>query len=109
MNFNFLTITSLLFADDVVLLTPSDCDISINPGQFAAECEAAEIRVSTSKSETRALCRKTVDYSLPVGNVLLPQVKDFKYLWVLFMIDGKIECEIDRWVGAASAGMLTLY
>lgn len=34
---------------------------------------------------------------------------DFKYLGFLFMSDGRLEREIDRWIGAASALMQILY
>lgn len=37
-------VTSLFYADDVVLLAPSACT-----GQFTAVCEAAEMAVSISK------------------------------------------------------------
>ena len=40
----------------------------------------------TSKSEVMVLSRKPVDCLLQVGNVYLPQVKDFKYFRVLFTI-----------------------
>lgn len=53
-------------------------------GQF--ESYAATIRVSR------------------VGGELLPQAKEFKYLGVLLMIDGKMDHEMDRWIGAASGG-----
>ncbi len=36
---------SLLFADDVVLLASSDCNLR----QFVAECDRVEIKISTSK------------------------------------------------------------
>ena len=45
-----------LFADDVVLLVSSDHDLQRETGWFSADCEAAGIRVSTSKSETMVLC-----------------------------------------------------
>ncbi len=45
------TISSLLFADDVVLLAPSDQDLQHALGRIAGECEAAGMRISTSKSE----------------------------------------------------------
>ena len=40
---------------------------------------------------------------------MLPQVQEFKYLGVLFMSKGKMEHEVDRWIGAASAVMWALY
>ncbi|KAI3355946.1 hypothetical protein L3Q82_004492 [Scortum barcoo] len=41
---------------------------------------------------------------LRVGGEVLPQVEEFKYLGVLFTSEGKMEREIDRRIGAASAG-----
>ena len=67
------------------------------------------MRVSTSKSEAMVLCRKTVECSLRVGSELLPQAKDFKYFGVLFTSEGKMEREMDRRIGAASAVMRALY
>ena len=50
-----------------------------------------------------------VDYSFWVGRELLPHVKEFKYLGVLFTTEGKTQSEVDRWIGAASAVMWALY
>ncbi|KAI3360191.1 hypothetical protein L3Q82_014509 [Scortum barcoo] len=52
--------------------------------RFAAECEAAGMRISTSKSEAMVLDRKRVACPLQVGGEVLPQVEEFKYLGVLF-------------------------
>ncbi len=54
------TILSLLFADDVVLLAPSDQDLRSALGRFAAECEAAGMRISTSKSEAMVISQKNL-------------------------------------------------
>ncbi|KAK3518550.1 hypothetical protein QTP70_001608 [Hemibagrus guttatus] len=89
-------ISSLLFADDVVLLAPSSLDLQHALGHFAAECEAAGMRVSTSKSEAMVLNRKKVACTLPVGGELLHQVEEFKYLGVLFTSEGRMDHEIDR-------------
>ncbi|KAI3371761.1 hypothetical protein L3Q82_024310 [Scortum barcoo] len=48
-------ISSLLFADDVVLLASSSQDLQRVLERFAAECEAAGMRISTSKSEAMVL------------------------------------------------------
>ncbi|KAI3373123.1 hypothetical protein L3Q82_006364 [Scortum barcoo] len=64
--------------------------------RFAAECEAAGMRISTSKSEAMVLDQKRVVCPLRVGGKVLPQVEQFKYLGVLFTSEGKMECEIDR-------------
>ncbi|KAI3351342.1 hypothetical protein L3Q82_005883 [Scortum barcoo] len=55
-------ISSLLFADDVVLMASSGQDLQHVHvlERFAAECEAAGMRISTSKSEAMVLDRKRV-------------------------------------------------
>ena len=60
------------------------------------------MRVSTSKSEAMVLCWKKVDCPLVLGGGVLPQAEEFKYLGILFTSEGKMEHEIDRWMGAAS-------
>ncbi|KAI3352271.1 hypothetical protein L3Q82_005173 [Scortum barcoo] len=103
-------ISSLLFADDVVLLLASSSqDLQHVLERFAAECEAAGMRISTSKSEAMVLDRKRVACPLRVGGEVLPQVEEFKYLGVLFTSEGKMEREIDRRIGAASAVMRSVY
>ncbi|KAJ0019143.1 hypothetical protein NQD34_006712 [Periophthalmus magnuspinnatus] len=102
-------ILSLLFADDVVLMASSSQDLQQALGRFVAKCEAAGLRISSSKSEAMVLDRKKVACPLRVGGESLPQVKEFKYLGVLFRSEGRMEREIDRCIGAASAVMWSLY
>ena len=104
-RFGDLRIGSLLFADDVVLLASSDRDLQLSLDRFAAECEAAGMKISTSKSESMVLNRKRVECTLRVGDEILPQVEEFKYLGVLFTSEGRMEREIDRRIVAASAVM----
>ncbi|TWW68240.1 hypothetical protein D4764_19G0000380 [Takifugu flavidus] len=52
---------------------------------------------------------KKVECLLQVKEEILPQVKEFKYLGVLFTSEGRMEQEIDRRIGAASAVMRTLH
>ncbi|KAK7922730.1 hypothetical protein WMY93_009632 [Mugilogobius chulae] len=76
-------ISSLLFADDVVLMASSNQDLQHALGRCFAP--------------------------LQVGGESLPQVEEFKYLGVLFTSEGRMEREIDRRIGAASAVMRSLY
>merc|ERR1712240_728193 len=86
LQYGGLRIPSLLFADDVVLMASSACDLQLSLGRFAAECEAAGMRISTSKSEAMVLSRKPVVCTLQVGSEPLPQVEELKYLGVLFTV-----------------------
>ncbi|TWW53713.1 R2DM Retrovirus-related Pol polyprotein from type II retrotransposable element, partial [Takifugu flavidus] len=108
-RFGDLRIASLLFADDVVLLASSARDLQLSLDRFAAACEAAGMRISTSKSEAMVLNRKKVECLLRVKEEILPQVEEFKYLGVLFTSEGRMEREIDRRIGAASTVMRTLH
>lgn len=104
-QFGAFRITSLLFADDVVLLLSFDYDLQHAPGWFIGECEVARMRVSSSKS--MVLCWKSRNCFL--WSQPLPQVKRFKYIWVLFTSGGKIKHEVNTWTGVASAKMWVLY
>ncbi|KAI3365299.1 hypothetical protein L3Q82_010392 [Scortum barcoo] len=66
-------------AIDVVLLASSSQDLQHVLERFAAECEAAGMRISTSKSEAMVLDRKRVACPLWVGGEVLPQEEEFKY------------------------------
>lgn len=63
------------FADDVVLLASSDHDLQRT--LFTTECDTAGMRISTGKM---------VDCSPQVGTESVPQVKEFKYLTVLWLL-----------------------
>ncbi|PWA16488.1 hypothetical protein CCH79_00004565, partial [Gambusia affinis] len=71
--------------------------------RFAAECEAAGMRISASKSEAMVFSRKRVECLLWVRGGVLPQVKEFNYLRILFTNGGRREREIDMQIGAVSA------
>ncbi|XP_024908900.1 uncharacterized protein LOC112486464 [Cynoglossus semilaevis] len=101
-------ISSLLFADDVVLLASSNQDLQHALGRFAIECKATGMRISTSKSEAMVLDRKRMVCTLRVGKEVLPQVEEFKYFG-LFTSEGRMEREIDRQIDAAATVMWSLY
>lgn len=44
-----------------------------------------------------------------IWDKLLSQVEEFKYLGVLFMSKGRVEHEIDGWIGLVSTAMWSLY
>lgn len=76
-----------IFAD-VVLLAPSGQDLQRVLGRFAAECEVAEMRISTSKSETTILnWKKVVAPSVSEESPCLPKrsqdASQGRYSWHL--------------------------
>lgn len=68
-----------------MILASLGCDLLHALGQFAAQCKAAGMRTSPSKSEVMVLTRKKVDHPLLVEDELLPQAEEFKYLGILFI------------------------
>ncbi|TWW71157.1 hypothetical protein D4764_17G0006400 [Takifugu flavidus] len=60
------------------------CDLQRSLYRFATACEAAGMKISTSKSEAMVFNRKKVECLLRVKEEILPQVEEFKYLGVLF-------------------------
>lgn len=75
-----LRIASLLFADDVDLLASSGRDLQHTLGQFAVECEAVRITVSTYNYKAVVLNQKVEDSSALGGSEWLPQMTELKYL-----------------------------
>ncbi len=85
------------------------CDIQPSLDQFTAESDAAGMRISTSKSEAMVLSRKLVDCPLRVGNESLLQVKEFKYLGVLFSSERTMEQDFGWRIGAVGAIYCSFY
>ncbi|TWW57289.1 1-phosphatidylinositol 4,5-bisphosphate phosphodiesterase delta-3-A [Takifugu flavidus] len=89
-------------------------------GSIAAQGEALRSGAGTSRSidplrslggepTGMVLNRKKVECLFRVKEEILPQVEEFKYLRVLFTSEGRMEQEIDRQIGVASAVMRTLH
>jgi hypothetical protein len=102
-------LSTLLFADDVVLLAASEADLQHALDRFAAECEEAGMKVSTKKTEAMVVSRGNARCSVRVNNVSLNKVEEFKYLGTTFTGDGKLDREIDRRICAAAAVRQALY
>ena len=56
---------------------------------FAAACDIAGMKISTSKTEVLHFLRNLVQCSLQVSGVSLQQVEKFKYLGDAFTSDGR--------------------
>ncbi|KAK3514284.1 hypothetical protein QTP70_012901 [Hemibagrus guttatus] len=84
------------------LLNPTDTPSIEEPEaySFITQAEVTEVVV---------LDWKKVACTLQVGREVLPQVEEFKYLGVLFTSEGRMDREIDRRIGAASAVMWSMY
>ena len=84
-------ISRLFFADDSVLLTSSESGLQHALNGFAAACDIAGMKTSTSNAKVLHLSRNLVQCFLLVGGASLKQVEKFKYLEVAFTSDGRQE------------------
>lgn len=90
----------------MVLLASSVDDLQHALESFTVQCEVAGMGISTSKSEKSSSEKQCIACS--GWWELLPQAREVKYLGV-FMSDKSTEQEMDKWFGAASMVMQTLY
>ena len=100
---------SLLFADDLVLLSSTESGLQRALNSFADACNTAGTKISTAKTEVLHLSRNTDQCVLQVNGVTPKQVKKFKYLGFAFTSDRRQHEELDTRVGKASAVMRALH
>ena len=99
----------LLYEDDLVLLASSERGLQHALNGFAAACDIAGMKISTSKSEVLQLSGTPVLCFLQIGGTSLKQMEKFKYLGVSFTSDGRQDEELDVRSGKASAVMRALH
>ena len=71
-------VSRLLFADNLVLLASSESGLQRALNSFAAACDIAGMKISTSKTEVQNLSRNPVQSSLQAGGVLLRKMEKFR-------------------------------
>jgi len=101
-------VSRLLFADDMVLLSPSQSDLQQALDRFTAQCNNAGMRISAAKTETLVLSRRPARCDLRLSGSTLKQVDSFKYLGVAFTSDGRLDTELNTRIAAAGAVMRQL-
>ena len=103
-------VSNLLFADDVAKLASTRTDLQQALDRFNEECNAAGMKISTSKTQAMTISRTPhVSGNLHVSGSPLTEVEKFKYLGVTFTSDGKWDTELTSRIGAAAGVMRQLY
>ena len=85
----------LLFTDNSVFLLFSESGLRHALNGFAAACDFAGTKISTSKTQVLRFSRNPVQCSLQVGGASLKQVEKFKYLGAAFTSDGRQDETLD--------------
>ena len=101
-------ISLLLFVIDLILLASFESGLQYALNGFAAACNIAGMKISTSKTEVLRLSRNAAQCSLQVGGASLKQMEKFKYHGTEFTSDGGQE-ELDVRSDKATAVMRALH
>lgn len=91
----------------MVVLPSSSSDLQLALQRFVAKCEAAEMRINTSKSRIIVLNQKRVESSLRVWEEPLPQLEE--YLGFCSQLRKYWRLRLGNQIGVVSTVMQTLY
>ena len=95
------TMQLLMFADDTVLLAETEEDLQHNVEEFSEAVKRHRLAMNTEKTTTMVFSRKQVDCSVEVDGRKLENVGKQTYLGVILSEDGRMECELEKRIGAA--------
>ena len=95
------TMQLLMFADDTVLLAEMEEDLQHNVREFSEVVKWHRLAMNTEKTTTMVFSRKQVDCSVKVDGRKLENVGEQTYLGVILSEDGRMECELEKRIGAA--------
>ena len=95
------TMQLLMFADDTVLLAETEEDLQHNVKEFSEAVKRHRLAMNTEKTTTMVFSRKQVDCSVEVDGRKLENVRKQTYLGVILSEDGRMECELEKRIGAA--------
>ena len=95
------TLQLLMFADDTVLLAETEEDLQQNVREFSEAVKRHRLAMNTEKTTTMVFSRKKVDCNVEVDGQKLENVMEQTYLGVILSEDGRMECELEKRIGAA--------
>ncbi|MBJ5510278.1 reverse transcriptase family protein [Salmonella enterica subsp. enterica serovar Meleagridis] len=102
-------ISSLLYADDMVLISKSSHSLQCNLDQLTRTCEEYGMRINVEKSKSMVVGRKPVQTKCVVEGKELEQVPDFSYLGTVISGDGRLDRELDNRICKAGKVCSQLY
>ena len=102
-------ISRLLFANDLVLLSSTQSGLQRALNIFADSSDTARIKISTAKTEVFHLSRNPDQCVLPANVATLKQVKNFKYLGVVFTSEGRRRTVYPNSQGQSSNASFALF
>ena len=98
-----MNVTSLLYADDVVLINSCPNRLQTSLTKLDETCKTFGMKVSYSKTKVMKIGRKQETINLKLGSNEIEQVSQFTYLGTVFSEDGKLNNEIQNRTNKANA------
>ena len=102
-------ISSLLLADDLVLLSSTESGFQCALNSFAVAWDTAGIKISIAKTEVFRFSWNPDQCVLQRNGAIVKQLEKFKYLGVAFTSDGRQDNELDTRRGKAGAVIRALH
>ena len=98
-----VNLTTLSFADDLVLFANSERDLHNNINILNSELNKRGMKINAKKTKTMLISREAKVHKLKLGREELEQVENYKYLGVMINQDGRLRDEISQRIKKATA------
>ena len=92
----------LLFADDMVVMAESEEGLQSNLQALSDAMGRWDLKVNWGKTKVMMVARKRGGCEVRIGNQVIEQVEEMKYLGVMISSDGRMEKEVEARIGSAT-------
>ena len=92
----------LLFADDMVVMAESAEGLQHNLQVMSDVLSKWELKVNWRKTKVMSVARKSEECEVKIGEEVIDQVEEMKYLGVMISSDGRMEKEVEARIGSAT-------
>ena len=103
LKFGDTNVSSLLYADDVVLLNSCPKSLQEALNKVDISCRQAGMKISLSKTKVMKIGREPENLDFKLNDVKIEQVSQFTYLGTIFSENGRLDTEIDSRISKAGS------
>ena len=103
LKFGDTNVSSLLYADDIVLLNSCPKSLQEALNKVDISCRQAGMKISLSKTKVMKIGREPENLDFKLNDVKIEQVSQFTYLGTIFSENGRLDTEIDSRISKAGS------
>ena len=92
----------LLFADDIVVMSELEEGLQHSMQVMSGVLSKWELKVNWRKTKVMRVARKSEDCEVKIGEEVVDQVDEMKYLGVMISSDRRMEKEVEARIGSAT-------